>query len=109
MQKKGPRVVYTAKGEGEESKTSNANGATTTSRVEKDGDKKPPAKIPGRYKIAPSDDPEFNLETCMENFKFVENPYEKDSDYYFDSYSHFHIHEDMLKDRVSTSYFPTNA
>ncbi len=26
--------------------------------------------------------------------------YEKSSDYYFDSYSHFGIHEDMLKDRV---------
>jgi len=28
--------------------------------------------------------------------------YEKDSDYYFDSYSHFNIHEDMLKDKIRT-------
>jgi protein arginine N-methyltransferase 1 len=28
--------------------------------------------------------------------------YEKDADYYFDSYSHFGIHEEMLKDRVRT-------
>ena len=28
--------------------------------------------------------------------------YEKDPDYYFDSYSHFNIHEDMLKDKNRT-------
>jgi type I protein arginine methyltransferase len=28
--------------------------------------------------------------------------YEKDEDYYFDSYSHFGIHEEMLKDKHRT-------
>lgn len=28
--------------------------------------------------------------------------YIKDSDYYFDSYSHFSIHEEMLKDTIRT-------
>jgi protein arginine N-methyltransferase 1 len=31
--------------------------------------------------------------------------YIKDSDYYFDSYSHFSIHEEMLKDTVRTKAY----
>ena len=43
---------------------------------------------------------DFNLKTCFEG-KFLKGEgYEKDSDYYFDSYSHFGIHEEMLKDKV---------
>jgi len=37
----------------------------------------------------------------MDDFKLVDT-YEKDSDYYFDSYSHFNIHEEMLKDKTRT-------
>jgi protein arginine N-methyltransferase 1 len=34
------------------------------------------------------------------------NPgYVKDSDYYFDGYSHFNIHEEMLKDKVRTNAY----
>jgi hypothetical protein len=29
----------------------------------------------------------------------------KDNDYYFGSYSHFHIHEEMLKDRTRTGSY----
>lgn len=31
--------------------------------------------------------------------------YIKDADYYFDSYSHFSIHEEMLKDSVRTKAY----
>jgi ribosomal protein L11 methylase PrmA len=31
-----------------------------------------------------------------------QNGYKKDNDYYFDSYSHFNIHEEMLKDQIRT-------
>jgi hypothetical protein len=38
----------------------------------------------------------FDLRTCFE--QAAVNGYVKDPDYYFDSYAHFTIHEDMLKD-----------
>ena len=31
--------------------------------------------------------------------------YEKSTDYYFDSYSHFNIHEEMLKDKIRTTAY----
>lgn len=31
--------------------------------------------------------------------------YVKDSDYYFDGYSHFSIHEEMLKDTIRTKAY----
>jgi hypothetical protein len=31
--------------------------------------------------------------------------YVKDADYYFDSYSHFSIHEEMLKDNIRTNAY----
>ncbi len=31
--------------------------------------------------------------------------YVKDSDYYFDGYSHFSIHEEMLKDSIRTKAY----
>mmetsp|Transcript_20463 Transcript_20463/g.23606 ORF Transcript_20463/g.23606 Transcript_20463/m.23606 type:complete len:402 (+) Transcript_20463:30-1235(+) len=103
MQKKSQKI-YTPKPTEEEAKNSYQNGGNNyrDNGQQRDGEKKAPIKLPGRYKIAQSDEKEFDLETCMENFKLSENPYEKESDYYFDSYSHFHIHEDMLKDKVRT-------
>ena len=56
--------------------------------------------VPPLYKIKQAEGEDFNIATCMNNFGVVENPYEKDTDSYFDSYAHFHIHEEMLKDRV---------
>ena len=74
----------------------------TTQKKNGGGRQKPPSQptIPARYKIAQAEGEDFNIETCMNNFSVVENPYEKASDAYFDSYAHFHIHEEMLKDRV---------
>lgn len=31
--------------------------------------------------------------------------FKRDEDYYYDSYSHFNIHEEMLKDRVRTNAY----
>ena len=42
---------------------------------------------------------DFDLQTC---FQAIPQDYKQQSDYYFDSYSHFSIHEEMLKDRVRT-------
>lgn len=41
------------------------------------------------------------MKTC---FKAIPADYSKQTDYYFDSYSHFSIHEEMLKDRVFIFY-----
>lgn len=54
------------------------------------------------YEIKESSEPGFSLET---GFNFEQgNTYERDTklDYYFESYSHFSIHEEMLKDEVRT-------
>ena len=40
-------------------------------------------------------DEEYRSKTCVDLSK-------KDHDYYFGSYSHFYIHEEMLKDTVRT-------
>jgi hypothetical protein len=45
----------------------------------------------------------FDLRTCFE--QAAVNGYVKDPDYYFDSYAHFTIHEDMLKDNVRTKSY----
>jgi protein arginine N-methyltransferase 1 len=50
-----------------------------------------------KYNIPASTDKEFNLDTCFKNQFVLEEGYVKDTDYYFDSYSHFAIHEEMLK------------
>lgn len=55
---------------------------------------------PGDLHIQKSTEAGFDLKNCMDDFKMPSQTYEKNSDYYFDSYSHFGIHEDMLKDRV---------
>ena len=64
---------------------------------------KPQTKVPGDLNIQKSNEAGFDLKNCMEDFKTPNQTYEKNSDYYFDSYSHFGIHEDMLKDRVLLS------
>ena len=60
---------------------------------------KNPALIPKTLVIPPSKEKGFNIENCMDDFK-TPDTYEKDSDYYYDSYAHFGIHEEMLKDKV---------
>lgn len=58
-------------------------------------------ELPFKYDIQPST--EFSS-SKQSNTIDDENVigYEKDADYYFDSYSHFGIHEDMLKDKIRT-------
>jgi protein arginine N-methyltransferase 1 len=63
---------------------------------------KPRASVPEPFDIKKSDEPGFDLDNCMNDFKAPTNTYEQNSDYYFDSYGHFGIHEEMLKDRVRT-------
>lgn len=43
----------------------------------------------------------FDIKNCFEIKSNETDFYVKDEDYYFDSYSHFSIHEDMLKDKVT--------
>ena len=62
-------------------------------------------KVPQQFKINPSREAGFDINDCMEGFKTKpEEGYEKDTDYYFDSYAHFNIHEEMLKDKVNHSW-----
>lgn len=68
------------------------------------GHSKPETKLPGELHIQKSNEAGFDIKTCFEDFKMPDTTYEKNSDYYFDSYSHFGIHEDMLKDRVLLSF-----
>jgi len=50
-------------------------------------------------KNRPPLDSKFEVQNCLnENDEFF--TMDKGIDYYFDSYSHFSIHEDMLKDKV---------
>lgn len=51
--------------------------------------------------VTQSTDPAFDIKSCFEKKTNETDYYIKDDDYYFDSYSHFSIHEDMLKDKVS--------
>lgn len=54
--------------------------------------------------MLPCSNPEFNLADCFENKFVAEEGYLKNSDSYFDSYSHFAIHEEMLKDKVNNIF-----
>lgn len=54
------------------------------------------------YKVFPSKEQNFDVKTCFDSKSNETDYYVKDEDYYFDSYSHFSIHEDMLKDKVRT-------
>lgn len=58
-----------------------------------------------RYKVAASKETGFDLDSCFDQAKAKESGYVKDSDYYFDSYSHFSIHEEMLKDNIRTKAY----
>jgi protein arginine N-methyltransferase 1 len=58
-------------------------------------------KIPQPQVITKPKEAGFEIDNCMKNFATTET-YEKDADYYFDSYSHFNIHEEMLKDKTRT-------
>jgi len=65
------------------------------------GKKSRTLKVPYKYQITPSAEAGFDIKDCMDGFKVnPEEGYEKDTDYYFDSYAHFNIHEEMLKDKV---------
>lgn len=61
--------------------------------------------VPKDLNIRKAEEPGFDIETCMKDFKPPNQTFEKDADYYFDSYGHFGIHEEMLKDRVSLHSF----
>ena len=53
-------------------------------------------------------EPENNSEQSQTSHHNQQEPYVgyvKDPDYYFDSYSHFSIHEEMLKDTVRTKSY----
>ncbi len=57
-----------------------------------------PSKV---IKITPTTEAGFDLQNCFEGNVFVpEEGSIKDTDSYFDSYSHFAIHEEMLKDQA---------
>lgn len=57
-------------------------------------------------KIKKSTEKGFDLESCFKQFESDQQEgYIKDADYYFDSYSHFSIHEEMLKDRIRTKAY----
>jgi len=58
--------------------------------------------VPGRFEIKKAEEAGFDIDTCMNDFKAPGTTYEKNSDYYFDSYGHFGIHEEMLKDKTRT-------
>jgi len=58
-------------------------------------------RVPPFHKIPKSKEPGFELDTFMNDFK-PPDTLEDLSDNYFDSYSHFGIHEEMLKDRTRT-------
>ena len=64
-----------------------------------DKDNNNPIVIPKSVLIPPSQEKGFDIQNCMDDIK-TPKTYEKDLDYYFDSYSHFSIHEEMLKDKV---------
>jgi protein arginine N-methyltransferase 1 len=55
------------------------------------------------YEVKKTTEENFDLKTCFEIKSNETDYYLKDEDYYFDSYSHFSIHEDMLKDKVRTN------
>jgi len=58
------------------------------------------------YEVKKTTEENFDLKTCFEIKSNETDYYLKDEDYYFDSYSHFSIHEDMLKDKVKIFSLP---
>lgn len=56
-------------------------------------------------KVLKSTEQGFDLQTCFLSHDKPLNGYIKDADYYYDSYSHFAIHEEMLKDRIRTKAY----
>lgn len=56
------------------------------------------------YDIKPSTEAGFDLNTAFNDLNIASQPEEK-LDYYFESYSHFNIHEEMLKDDVRTNAY----
>lgn len=92
------KKVYAPKGaEEEERKIGEQKDSKPTNKKEST-----PIKLPEKYKIEPADEEGFDIKTCMDNFNLAsDQAYEKNPDSYFDCYAHFHIHEEMLKDRVS--------
>ncbi|CAD8085966.1 unnamed protein product [Paramecium primaurelia] len=57
-------------------------------------------------KIKKSTEKGFDLESCFQKSETDhQDGYIKDADYYFDSYSHFSIHEEMLKDKIRTKAY----
>ena len=52
------------------------------------------------YQVQKTTEENFDVKTCFDIKTNETDFYVKDEDYYFDSYSHFSIHEDMLKDKV---------
>jgi type I protein arginine methyltransferase len=59
------------------------------------------SKAPKEIKVTKATEKGFEIENCMADFKVEgQETFEHDTDYYFDSYAHFSIHEEMLKDRV---------
>ena len=55
--------------------------------------------------VKPSIEEGFELATCFKEDEMRSHGYIKDADYYFDSYGHFNIHEDMLKDKIRTNAY----
>lgn len=62
--------------------------------------KSPQEKSYDSLNVQPTSEPGFDIKSCFDKKSNETDFYIKDEDYYFDSYSHFSIHEDMLKDQV---------
>ena len=58
-----------------------------------------------KQQVKKSTEEGFDLKNCFDKEVMKEQGYIKDNDYYFDSYGHFNIHEDMLKDKIRTTCY----
>jgi hypothetical protein len=57
-----------------------------------------PKKL-GKKEVEQTTEEGFDVAKCFENSQELFSKfYVKDKDYYFDSYAHYGIHEEMLKD-----------
>ena len=63
--------------------------------------------ITKKHQVNPSKEPGFDIQNCFSEDVLKSHGYIKDTDYYFDSYGHFNIHEDMLKDKTRTLSYKT--
>ena len=69
------------------------------------------SKVPPRIYPLPSKEKQFQCDPqkWFDESEFLKgipkSAFERHSDYYFGSYSHFYVHEDMLKDRVRTGSY----